>query len=118
IQAVVSTARKHGKKVMADMLSVENVKKRALELDQMGLDYICLHTAVDVQSTGKTPLDELIQVMSVLKKTKAAVAGGINMNTIHATKNIGPEIVVAGGALTKAANLRSATIAMQNAIKD
>ena len=57
IRAVVNTARKHGKKAMADMISVEDVAKRAVELDQLDLDYICLHTAVDVQNTGKTPLD-------------------------------------------------------------
>ncbi len=40
IQAVVTTARKHGKKVMADMINVDDVAKRALELDSFGLDII------------------------------------------------------------------------------
>jgi 3-hexulose-6-phosphate synthase len=117
IRAVVNTARKHGKKAMADMISVEDVAKRAVELDQLDLDYICLHTAVDVQNTGKTPLDELIRVMTVLKTAKAAVAGGINMKTIYATIKIGPEIVVVGGALTKAPDLRAAVIEMQKVIQ-
>jgi 3-hexulose-6-phosphate synthase len=116
IQAVVATARKYGKKVMADMICVDDVVKRAIELEQLGIDYICVHTGVDVQRTGKTPFDELIQIMGVLKKSKAAVAGGINMKTISTTKAIGPEVVVAGGALTKAPNLRSAVIEMQNVI--
>ncbi len=118
IQAVVTTARKHGKKVMADMINVDDVAKRALELDSFGLDYICLHTALDVQNTGKTPLDELVQVMAVLKNTKAAVAGGINMNTVSFAKEVGPEIIVAGGALTKAADLRTAVIEMQKVIHE
>jgi 3-hexulose-6-phosphate synthase len=117
IQAVVNTARKYGKKVMADMICINDVEKRAAELDNMGVDYVCLHTALDVQNTGKTPFDELAKVMMVLKNAKVAVAGGINMGTIPLTKKYGPEIVVAGGALTKAADLRAAVIEMEAAIK-
>jgi len=117
VQAVVNTAKKFGKKVMADMICIEDVKKRAIELDAMGVDYICLHTAVDVQSTGKTPFDELAQVMTVIKNAKPAVAGGINMSTIPLAKKYGADIVVAGGALTKAADLRAAVTEMENAIK-
>lgn len=117
VQAVVNTAKKFGKKVMADMICIEDVKKRAIELDNMGVDYICLHTAIDVQCTGKTPFDELAQVMTVIKHAKSAVAGGINMSTIPLAKKYGTDIVVAGGALTKAADLRVAVTEMENAIK-
>jgi 3-hexulose-6-phosphate synthase len=117
VQAVVNTAKKFGKKVMADMICIADVKKRAIELDAMGVDYICLHTAIDVQSTGKTPFDELAQVMTVIKHAKSAVAGGINMSTIPLAKKYGTEIVVAGGALTKAADLRAAVAEMEKAIK-
>ena len=55
--------------------------------------------------------------MTVLKTAKAAVAGGINMKTIYATIKIGPEIVVVGGALTKAPYLRAAVIEMQKVIQ-
>jgi 3-hexulose-6-phosphate synthase len=102
---------------MADMICIADVKKRAVELDNMGVDYICLHTAIDVQSTGKTPFDELAQVMTVIKNAKPAVAGGINMSTIPLAKKYGTDIVVAGGALTKAADLRAAVTEMENAIK-
>ena len=118
IQAVVNTARKHGKQTMADMICVSNVEKRASELDNIGLDYICIHTAIDVQNTGKTPFDELAKIMKVLKNTKAAVAGGISIKTIPLIKKIGPEIVVAGSALTKAANLRAAVVEIEEAIKN
>jgi 3-hexulose-6-phosphate synthase len=118
IKAVVKTAKKYDGKVMADMICIEDVKKRAKELDNLGVDYICLHTAIDVQSTGKTPFDELAQVMTVLKNAKAAVAGGISMATIPLAKKYATEIVVAGGALTKAEDLRAAVIEMENAIKN
>ena len=38
------------------------------------------------------------------------VDGGVNMKTIPIAKVIGPEIVVAGGALTKALDLRTAQL--------
>jgi 3-hexulose-6-phosphate synthase len=120
IQAVVNTARKQGKQAVADMICVSDVEKRAIELDNIGLDYFCVHTSVDVRNAniGKTPFDELTRIMKVLKNTKAALAGGINMETIPLIKKIGPEIVVIGGALTTAANLRAAVIQIEKAINN
>jgi 3-hexulose-6-phosphate synthase len=121
IEAVVASAQKHGKQVVADMICVSDVEKRAIELDNIGIDYFCVHTSVDVRNTAKTPktpFDELTKIMKVLKNAKAAVAGGVNMNTIPLVKRIGPEIVVAGGALTQAPNLRAAVIEMKEAIKN
>jgi 3-hexulose-6-phosphate synthase len=117
IQSVINTAKKHGKQVVADLICVRDVEKRAKELDKMGVNYICVHTAHDVQNSGKTPFDELKRIMVVLNNAKAAVAGGINNKTIQLAKQIGPEIVVAGAALTQASNLRAAVIEMKNALK-
>lgn len=117
IESVINTAKKHGKQVMADLICINDVEKRAKELDKMGVNYICVHTAHDVQNSGKTPFDELKRVMAVLQNAKAAVAGGINNKTIRLAKQIGPDIVVAGAALTQASNLRAAVIEMKNALK-
>jgi 3-hexulose-6-phosphate synthase len=120
IEAVAATARKFGKQVVADMICVPDVEKRALELDNMGLDYFCIHTAADVRNMPdnlKTPFDELTRVMRVLKNSKTAVAGGVNINTIPLVKKIGPEIVIVGSALTNSANLRAAVVEIQEALK-
>ena len=116
IQSVIHTAKKYGRQVMADLICIQDVEKRAKDLDKMGVNYVCVHTAHDVQNSGKTPFDELKRVMSVLKDAKAAVAGGINQQTISLAKQFGPEIVVAGSALTKAENLRAAVFEMKSAI--
>ena len=73
IEGVVRAAKRYGKKVMADMIEVSDLEKRAGEIDGLGVDYICVHTAWDVQNTGKNPLDDLITVNKVLKKAKSAV---------------------------------------------
>lgn len=102
IEGVVRSAKKYGKKCMADMIEVKNLVERTIELDKLGIDYICVHTAFDVQSTGKNPLEELHVVNNVIKNAKAAVAGGVKLETIDAIVNEGAEIIVVGGAINNA----------------
>ena len=118
IRNVVATAKKYGRQAMADMICVKNVEERARELDEMGLDYVCVHTATDVQKTGRNPLAELETIVSVLKNAKAAVAGGISQKTIGAAVKTGAQIVVVGSALTSATDLRAAAKALLTAAKE
>ena len=89
IEGVVRSAKKYG-------------KKRTQEIDQMGVDYICVHTAFDVQKLGQDPLDDLKTVNSVIKNAKSAVAGGVKLETVDAIVNEGAEIIVVGGAICNA----------------
>ena len=104
IEGVVRSAKKYGKKVMVDMIAVPDLKKRAQEIDQMGVDYICVHTAFDVQKLGQDPLDDLKTVNSVIKNAKSAVAGGVKLETVDAIVEEGAEIIVVGGAICNAKN--------------
>lgn len=100
----VKAAKAFGKKIMIDMIAVKNLEERTKELDAMGVDYICVHTAFDVQATGKNPLDELTVVNKVIKNAKSAVAGGVKLATIDAIVAEGAEIIVVGGAISNAAD--------------
>lgn len=102
IEGVVRSAKKYGKKVMVDMIAVSDLKKRTQEVDQMGVDYICVHTAFDVQKLGQDPLDDLKTVNSVIKNAKSAVAGGVKFETVDAIVEEGAEIIVVGGAICNA----------------
>lgn len=102
IEGVVRSAKKYGKKVMVDMIAVSDLKKRTQEVDQMGVDYICVHTAFDVQKLGQDPLDDLKIVNSVIKNAKSAVAGGVKLETVDEIVNEGAEIIVVGGAICNA----------------
>ncbi|TGY65025.1 3-hexulose-6-phosphate synthase [Dubosiella muris] len=105
IEGVVRSAKKHGKKVMVDMIAVQDLAKRTREIDQMGVDYICVHTAFDIQSTGqKDPLEELKVVNQVIEHAQSAVAGGVKLSTIDAIAREGAAIVVVGGAICNAAS--------------
>lgn len=102
IQGVIESAKEHGKQVMVDMIEVQDLAGRTQEIDQMGVDYICVHTAFDVQATGKDPLDDLKVVNSVIKNAKSAVAGGVKLATIDAIVEEGAGIIVVGGAICNA----------------
>lgn len=114
IEGVVASAKKYGREVMVDMIEVQDLAKRTIELDALGVNYICVHTAFDVQATGKNPLDELSVVNGVIKNAKSAVAGGVKLATIDAIVSEGAEIVVVGGAISNAENRQD----MAKAIKD
>ncbi len=96
IQNVVKAGHEYGREVMADLIAVPDLKKRAAELDGFGLDYICVHTAFDIQHTGRSPLEDLKLLNSVLKQTKAAVAGGIKLATLPEVAAQQPDIVIVG----------------------
>ena len=93
-------AKAFGKYVLVDMIDVHDIVKRALEIEKLGADYLCVHTAFDIQSTGVNPLDELRLINSVLTLGKAAVAGGVKVATVGDIVKENPEIIVVGGGIT------------------
>jgi 3-hexulose-6-phosphate synthase len=116
IRAVVKAVKSKKRYCLADMLYVEPVVERALELEKMGVDTICLHTAVDEQSTNEVPLDALKKVKKSLSRAKTALAGGINMAVIQSVIAVSPDIIIVGSSLTSSPELRNATLAMKAAI--
>jgi len=100
ISGVVKAAKTFGRKVMVDMIDVPDLKQRALEIDSLGVDYICVHTAFDLQSSGANPLAELEIVLSVISHAQAGVAGGVKLATIDEIAALNPMVVVVGGGIT------------------
>ena len=117
IMGARDAAHKAGREIYVDMLSVPDVVARAKELDAMGVDYIGVHTASDVQGLGKTPYEELRQIAEVVKNAKIAAAGGINLGTIGKVKELGADVGIVGSALTSAPDLRQAVESYQAIIK-
>jgi len=117
IKSVVDEARKYGKEVMADMINISDIVNCARRLEELNVNYICVHTASDVQSTGKTPLEDLEKTVATIKKVKVAVAGGINEKIISQIVELGPDVIIIGSSLACAPDPRQAAIAFQKAIK-
>lgn len=101
IRGAFASARAHSGKVMVDLIGVPHVVERARFLDTLGVDYLGIHSGIDQQQRGKTPLQELREV-SASVNTPLSVAGGINPATLPELLQYNPGIVVIGGAITQA----------------
>ena len=102
IAEVVSAAKRYGKKVMVDMICVSDLKSRIRRMEELGVDVIAVHTGVDQQAAGRTPLDDLREMRSCVQHTAVAVAGGINAATLNDYLAYRPEIVIVGGGIAHA----------------
>lgn len=113
IDGVIRAAKNHGGKVLVDMIGVKNLKERTVQLDEKGVDYICVHTAFDLQSSGASPVEELKTITALVKNAKAAVAGGLKLNTLPAVIEENAEIIVVGGGITNAEDKVGTCLAMR-----
>ncbi|MBO7710556.1 MAG: orotidine 5'-phosphate decarboxylase [Lachnospiraceae bacterium] len=113
IKDVIDTAHKSGRKAMVDLISVTDIRARAARLREMGADYIAVHTAFDVQKTGRTPYKDLKELLEVIPAEMCAAAGGIRQDTVSDYAALHPGIIIAGGALCQAPDVRKAVIEMK-----
>ncbi|MFJ6188794.1 3-hexulose-6-phosphate synthase [Staphylococcus cohnii] len=102
IKAAVDEAHKHGKQLLVDMIAVQDLEKRAEVLDDLGADYIAVHTGYDLQAEGQSPLESLRKVKSVISNSKVAVAGGIKPDTIKDIVAENPDLIIVGGGIANA----------------
>ena len=100
VAAVVRQAKSLDKRVMADMIGVRDFERRVREIDAMGVDYICAHTAFDLQRAGNDPLRQLALIKANARNAKTAVAGGICIENLEHILLLDPDIVIVGGGIT------------------
>lgn len=112
IAASVAEAHKAGKEILVDMIGVADAS-RVRRIDGLGADYICTHTAFDIQATGKNPLEELQAVKKIVRQAKIAVAGGIRLATIGAIAAEAPDLIIVGGGITGETNRKGAALQMR-----
>lgn len=119
ILTAVSEAHKRGLKVCGDLISVKNPIKRAIELEEMGVDMVCLHVGVDVQRSRGITVTELINELSELSrslKVPVCVAGGINWEIAPDLVLAGARIVIVGSAITRSPDPKASTLKIKRAI--
>jgi 3-hexulose-6-phosphate synthase/6-phospho-3-hexuloisomerase len=115
IREAVEAARKYGGKVMVDLIAVPDKPRRAREAEALGAHYIGLHVGIDEQMKGMTPAQ---MVKDVRKATSLpiAVAGGLTSETLAPLIEAGADVLIVGGAITKAQDATAAARAMRIAI--
>ena len=116
ILEVTETAHRYGRKVMADLICVQDIPGRSRQLISMGVDIIAVHTGVDMQRSGRTPLSDLKELILAVEPDRCAVAGGIRMETLSDYTALNPGIIIAGSALYQAPDIRSAVIEMKKGL--
>lgn len=99
VEDCVAAAVRYGGRTVADMLCVENIPQRIRMLEQLGVDYIAIHTGVDQQKKGRTPLDDLREVSACVRRAGTAVAGGITVDSVASYLALKPDIVIVGGGI-------------------
>ncbi|WP_419880958.1 3-hexulose-6-phosphate synthase [Peribacillus sp. B-H-3] len=117
IKGAVAEAKKQGKKILVDMIAVKDIEGRAKELDELGADYICVHTGYDLQAVGQNSFNDLMAIKRVVKNAKTAVAGGIKLETLPEVLNAQPDLVIVGGGITGQDDKKAAAAKMQELVK-
>ncbi|WP_404407852.1 3-hexulose-6-phosphate synthase [Jeotgalibacillus malaysiensis] len=117
IKGAVEEAKKQGKQILVDMIAVKDIATRAKELDELGADYICVHTGYDLQAQGQNSFKDLETIKSVVKNAKTAIAGGIKLETLPEVIKAQPDLVIVGGGITGQEDKNAAAAKMQELIK-
>ena len=96
----VKMAKQYGGKVMADVMLCPDKPGRARQAQEMGVDYIIVHTGFDERNMipGLSPLDDLPDVLDAVDIPVQAV-GGLTVEQAIETLELGAEIVVFGAPL-------------------
>ncbi|MBO1513684.1 3-hexulose-6-phosphate synthase [Metabacillus bambusae] len=98
INACIETAERAGKRVMVDLLNTNNKQKK--ELFQYKQAIFCAHISKDEQEiSGK---QNIVTDQTYDLTVQLAVAGGITLDSIASFRELQPNVVIIGSAITKA----------------
>jgi 3-hexulose-6-phosphate synthase len=102
VESCVRTAREFGKTIVVDMICVRDMEDRIRQLESLGVTALAVHTGVDQQAAGRTPIDDLKLMKAVSKCSEIFVAGGINITTLPEYKALKADVVIVGSAIRHA----------------
>ncbi len=113
----IRAARNYDSEVFADLIRVEDQVKRAEEVTELGVDYIGVHIGIDAQMRGEEP-GELVEKVSNATSLPVAAAGGLNSETAPEMVKRGAEIIIVGGSIIKAKDVKQAAKNVKKAIRE
>lgn len=104
IKECIAVTKKYNKQLVIDMICITKFKEYVNLFENMSADILAIHTGVDQQRLGRTPLDDLKEVSLYKKDCKISVAGGINSNNIDKYISLNPDIIIVGGGIIQSKN--------------
>lgn len=102
IRACVEAANARGREIVADMICVTDMEARVAQLEALGVHGLAVHTGIDQQAAGCTPLDDLKRMSACARRAKISVAGGIKPSTIPDYAAHNPAVLIVGGGICHA----------------
>nr|WP_276561651.1 3-hexulose-6-phosphate synthase [Bacillus sonorensis] len=117
IKGAVEEAKAQGNKILVDMIGIKDIKSRAKELDELGVDYICVHTGYDLQAIGQNSFEDLMTIKNVVKNAKTAIAGGIKLDTLPEVVKLKPDLIIVGGGIANQDDKAAAAAKMKQMIQ-
>ena len=116
IEGALKAARDYERKLVVDMICVEDLPARIAKMEEIGVDILAVHTGADQQAAGREPIQDLEVMTANAKKSQIAVAGGINSKTIGKYVELKPDIVIVGSAIGHADDPVAEAKAIQDAL--
>ena len=100
IEAAKNSAIQWNRKIMIDMINLQDPIMKWTDFMKMGMDYGCLHTAHDDVTDGGNSLEMVKNFHETHGGQQISVAGGIDPEKIRNLKSCQPEILVVGTYIT------------------
>ena len=116
LREALEAGRNYGVNVGVDMINVADPVARAELVREWGAHHVIVHAGIDQQMAGATPFDTLRRIADQVQ-IPLAVAGGLNSESVVAAVQAGAEILIVGGAITKAPDARAATVQIIEAMR-
>lgn len=113
----VQAGREYGAQIVADLLGVADPVGRAREVAALGVDFVGVHTAIDMQMRAEDPF-ELLQRVAETIEIPVCVAGGIHSESVARAVEAGAAVVIVGGAVSKSPDARQATADLKRAMTE
>jgi 3-hexulose-6-phosphate synthase/6-phospho-3-hexuloisomerase len=115
IRECVEVGRHYGIQVAVDLLGLADPVAFAARAEELGVSWLDVHCAIDAQMQGADPMALLKAVRGATRLT-LAVAGGLNSETVADAASAGADVIIVGGAITKAIDVTRATADIRKAI--
>jgi 3-hexulose-6-phosphate synthase/6-phospho-3-hexuloisomerase len=115
IRECVEAGRHYGVQVAVDLLGVADQVAFAASAAELGIAWLDVHCPIDAQMQGQGPL-ELLKEIRGKTNLILAVAGGLNSESAALAAAAGADVIIIGGAITKAVDPRQATADIRQAI--
>lgn len=98
----VRIASRYNGLLMADLLMSFNPRKRAKELEGLGVDIVCLHTGIDAQKAlhSKLKVSPTVREITGSLQIPVAAAGGVTPKAVKPLVVAGVRIIIVGGWIT------------------